>query len=171
MILLLISFWIFTAIAYLAPKEMKRIEMYMSSWFTLYIALVADTILGGKYKLYAYFKPGVHYIDFLAAMVTYPAINILFISLFPFKSDVYPRLDSVSLGYEWFAANHSEMFNYTGWKTIYSIPIYPTLYVILLLNFFLMRKLFLSPGCIHRKRFFSRSKSTAHSSSHYIGHL
>ncbi|WP_261129910.1 CBO0543 family protein [Bacillus sp. Marseille-Q3570] len=158
MILLLLTFLIFTAAAFLIPKKMLSIEMYVGSWFALYFALLADSVLGGRYELYAYFKPGVHYIDFLVAFVTYPAIYIIFLNLFPFKKPLSKKVIYIvgwsifAIAYEWFASYHSQMFNYTGWETIYSVPIYPILYGILLMNFFFIRHFIESPVMVLNSR-------------------
>ncbi|MGM0846253.1 MAG: CBO0543 family protein [Bacillota bacterium] len=123
------------------PKRLTRLEMYLCSIFSIYLALFADSILGGMYKLYAYFKPGVELIDFAAAIGIYPAVAILFLNLFPFGKPFKWKLLYIfawtvfSLFYEWAAASYSSLFLYTGWKLGYSVPIYPVLFVIQLLNY------------------------------------
>ncbi|MGF2614827.1 hypothetical protein FZC84_08260 [Rossellomorea vietnamensis] len=129
------------------PKKLSRLEMYACSLFSIYLALFADSILGGMYHLYAYFKPGVEVIDYAAAIGIYPAIAILFLNFFPFGRHLKWKLAYItawtvfSLFYEWSAANFSSLFLYTGWKIGYSVPIYPLLFVIQLLNYQLVKKL------------------------------
>ncbi|GAA0342649.1 hypothetical protein GCM10008967_36370 [Bacillus carboniphilus] len=140
MILMVATITIFWLIIWKIPKQVTKLEMYVTSFFSLYLALLADSILGGMYKLYSYFKPGVHYMDLVAGIGIYPAVNILFLNLFPYKSSLLKKYIYIfvwtifSLLYEWFAANHSDLFNYQGWRTWYSAPIYPLLFIILLLN-------------------------------------
>lgn len=135
------------ALAWRIPKKLSRLEMYACSIFSIYLALFADSILGGMYHLYAYFKPGVELIDYAAAIGIYPAIAILFLNLFPFGRPVLWKVTYIcgwtifSLFYEWTAASHSSLFLYSGWKLGYSVPIYPLLFLIQLLNFKLVKKL------------------------------
>ncbi|MGD6801263.1 CBO0543 family protein [Rossellomorea aquimaris] len=134
-------------LAWKIPSKLSRLEMYACSIFSIYLALFADSILGGMYHLYAYFKPGVELIDYAAAIGIYPAITILYLNLFPFERPILWRISYVfiwtifSLFYEWSAASHSSLFMYSGWKLVYSVPIYPLLFVIQLLNYKLVKKL------------------------------
>ena len=147
MILMWITILAGSIIVWKIPKKLTRLEMYVCSIFSIYLALAADSLLGGMYKLYAYFKPGVEAIDYVGALGVYPAVAILFLNLYPFrKSFVWKFLyvcvwSAFSLLYEWGAANFSTFFVYTGWKTIYSAPIYPLLFVIQLLNYAFVKKL------------------------------
>jgi hypothetical protein len=133
--------------AFLIPKKLSKVETYVTSFFSLYLALFADSLLGGMYKLYAYFEPGVDYIDFVAAIGIYPAVNIIFLNLFPYKEQATYKITYIvtwslfALGYEWFAATQTALFTYTGWKTVYSTAIYPILFLVLLLNLYIIRKL------------------------------
>ncbi|MGD6966187.1 CBO0543 family protein [Rossellomorea vietnamensis] len=146
MILMCCTIIVALILSWRIPKKLSRLEMYACSIFSIYLALAADSILGGMYHLYAYFKPGVELIDY-AAIGIYPAISILFLNLFPFTRPFLWKCSYImgwtvfSLFYEWSAANFSSLFLYTGWKIGFSVPIYPLLFVIQLLNFKLVKKL------------------------------
>jgi hypothetical protein len=147
MILMFMTMLILIVLVVKVKKRLSTLQLYVTSIFSLYLALFADSILGGLFELYSYFKPGVQGIDFVGAIVIYPAINILFLSKFPIgKSLRYKCFYLIgwslfALGYEYIAAEFSSFFNYSGWKLIYSVPIYPVLYLILVWNFRSVEKL------------------------------
>jgi hypothetical protein len=147
MILMFLTMLILIVFVMKVKKRLSPLQLYVTSLFSLYLALLADSILGGMYELYSYFKPGVQGIDFVGAIVIYPAINILFLSKFPsgksfrYKCFYLIGWSLFALGYEYIAAEFSSFFNYSGWKLIYSVPIYPVLYLILVWNFRLVEKL------------------------------
>ncbi|RIW27648.1 hypothetical protein D3H55_22660 [Bacillus salacetis] len=136
-----------TFLAWKIPKQLSRLEMYSCSLFSIYLALLTDSLLGGRYKLYAYFKPGVELMDYAAALGIYPAVAILFLNLFPFKKQMKWKLLYIlgwtvfSLIYEWASAGLSSFFTYSCWKTIYSVPIYPLLFIVQLFNYHIVKKL------------------------------
>jgi hypothetical protein len=89
--------------------------------------------------LYHYFKDEVESIDLVTIFGIYPAINILFLNYFPLqKAMIYKTVyvlgwSGFAICYEWVAVQ-TEFFNYSGWKLLYSVPIYPVLYIILIYN-------------------------------------
>ncbi|NQD68905.1 hypothetical protein HP456_23655 [Bacillus haikouensis] len=147
MILMFVTMLILIVLLVKVKKRLSPLQMYVTSLFSLYLALLADSIFGGMFELYSYFKPGVQGRDFVGAIVIYPAINILFLSKFPIgkslktKSFYLLGWTLFALLYEYSAAEFSSFFNYSGWKLIYSVPIYPFLYMILVWNFRLVEKL------------------------------
>lgn len=147
MLLMWITIFALNGFVCMVRKRLSIIEMYVTSLFAIYLALFADSILGGMFKLYSYFEAGVDWIDFVGAIGIYPAINILFLALFPAKKSVIIKGMYIlgwtlfALSFEFVAAHYSTFFQYSGWRLIYSVPIYPILYMILLYNFRFVGKL------------------------------
>ncbi|WP_426892613.1 CBO0543 family protein [Rossellomorea aquimaris] len=147
MLLMWITIFVLNGFVYMVRKRLRIIEMYVTSLFSIYLALFADSILGGMFKLYSYFEAGVDWIDFVGAIGIYPAINILFLAFFPAKKNLIIKGMYIlgwtlfALCYEFVAAHYSTFFQYSGWRLIYSVPIYPILYMILLYNFRFVNKL------------------------------
>ncbi len=147
MFLMWLTIFILNGLVLIVRKRLSSIEMYTTSLFSIYLALLADSIFGGMFKLYSYFETGVEWIDFVGAIGIYPAVNILFLALFPNgKSWVSKGMYILgwtlfSLGFEYVASTYSTFFQYSGWKLIYSVPIYPVLFAILLYNFRFVEKL------------------------------
>ncbi|MGM0829391.1 MAG: CBO0543 family protein [Bacillota bacterium] len=147
MLLMWITIFVLNGLVYMVRKRLRIIEMYVTSLFSIYLALFADSILGGMFKLYSYFEAGVDWIDFVGAIGIYPAINILFLAFFPVKKNLIIKGMYIlgwtlfALCYEFVAAHYSTFFQYSGWRLIYSVPIYPILYMILLYNFRFVDKL------------------------------
>lgn len=147
MLLMWITIFVLNGFVYMVRKRLRIIEMYVTSLFSIYLALFADSILGGMFKLYSYFEAGVDWIDFVGAIGIYPAINILFLAFFPAKKNLIIKGMYIlgwtlfALCYEFVAAHYSTFFQYSGWRLIYSVPIYPILYMILLYNFRFVDKL------------------------------
>jgi hypothetical protein len=147
MLLMWLTIFILNGLVFLVRKRLSSIEMYTTSLFSIYLALFADSVLGGMFKLYSYFEAGVEWIDFVGAIGIYPAVNILFLALFPTgKSWIRKGMYILgwtlfALSFEYVASRYSTFFQYSGWKLIYSVPVYPVLYGILLYNFRLVKKL------------------------------
>lgn len=141
------AIFILNGIVFMVRKRLSSIEMYTTSLFSIYLALFSDSVLGGMFKLYSYFEAGVDWMDFVGAIGIYPAVNILFLALYPSRKN-WIRKGMYILGwtlfalvFEYVASRYSAFFQYSGWKLIYSVPIYPLLYAILLMNYRFVKKL------------------------------
>ncbi len=147
MFLLFISVIIFGLVIYLMPKRISYFEMYTTSLFSTVLQLITDIYLEFKYNFYWYFSPGVDYITLWVVFWIYPSVNILFLNFYPtnkkFSTSVYYILGWTlfALVYEWVAVNYG-FFQYNGWKLWYSAIIYPFLYLLLYINWKIIRRLY-----------------------------
>ncbi|MBU7594603.1 hypothetical protein FVO58_19105 [Metabacillus halosaccharovorans] len=147
MFLLFISVIIFGLIIYFMPKRISYFEMYTTSLFSTVLQLITDIYLEFKYNFYWYFSPGVDYITLWVVFWIYPSVNIIFLNFYPttkkFSTSVYYILGWTlfALVYEWVAVN-SGLFQYNGWKLWYSALIYPFLYLLLYINWKIIRRLY-----------------------------
>lgn len=120
--------------------------MYTTSLFSIVLQLITDIYLEFKYKLYGYFSPGPDYITLWIVFIIYPAVNIIFLNYFPITGSLFRKIiyiliwSAFAIGYEWLATK-TGLFYYTGWKLWYSIPVYPILYLLLLFNYKLIKRL------------------------------
>ncbi|WP_425435935.1 CBO0543 family protein [Metabacillus halosaccharovorans] len=121
--------------------------MYTTSLFSTVLQLITDIYLEFKHNFYWYFSPGVDYITLWVVFWIYPSVNIIFLNFYPtnkkFSTSVYYILGWTlfALVYEWFAVN-SSLFQYNGWKLWYSALIYPFLYLLLYINWKIIRRLY-----------------------------
>jgi len=145
--LLFISVIIFGLVIYFMPKRISYFEMYTTALFSTVLQLITDIYLEFKYNFYWYFSPGVDYITLWVVFWIYPSVNIIFLNFYPtnkkFSTSVYYILGWTlfALVYEWFAVN-SSLFQYNGWKLWYSALIYPFLYLLLYINWKIIRRLY-----------------------------
>jgi hypothetical protein len=115
MLFLFISMVIFGIIIWFMPKRISLLEMYTTS------------------PLFVVFW-------------IYPAVNIMFLNFYPqqknrmIKTLYFTGWSAFALAYEWLATK-TGLFHHNGWNLIYSIPIYPFLYLLLLINWKLINKL------------------------------
>jgi hypothetical protein len=146
MLFLFISMVIFGIIIWFMPKRISLLEMYTTSLFSTVLQLITDIYLEFKYRLYWYFSPGVDYITLFVVFWIYPAVNIMFLNFYPqHKNRISKTLyilgwSAFALAYEW-VATQTGLFHHNGWNLLYSIPIYPLLYLLLLFNWELINKL------------------------------
>jgi hypothetical protein len=139
MLFSIISVIFFNLIAILIPKQLTKHEIYTTSLFAFAMSSTTDLLLADKYHLYSYFDKGVQYMDIVTMVGIYPAMNTIFLNLFPFNKKLVVKIFYIvgwtifAIAYEWIAEK-TAFFNYTGWKLWYSSLIYPFLYMILLIN-------------------------------------
>lgn len=139
MLFSILSVIVFSLTAYFIPKQLTKSEIYTTSLFAYALSNTADLVLSNMYHFYHYFDKRVQYLDIVTMIGIYPAINIIFLNLYPNKKRYISKVLYITgwtifaITYEWVAI-HTEFFNYSGWKLWYSGLIYPGLFIILLLN-------------------------------------
>ncbi|WP_163537425.1 CBO0543 family protein [Gracilibacillus sp. YIM 98692] len=149
MYLLFISVLVFGLVVYFMPKKITYFEMYTTSLFSTVLQLIIDVYLEFKYDLYGYFSPGVDYITLWVVFWIFPTVNIIFLNFYPKSRTLLCKVfyilgwSAFAITYEWFAVYHSDFFYYNDWKLLYSVPIYPILYILILLNWKIIKTLHL----------------------------
>lgn len=147
MLLMILTIIIFNMIVYFMPKRLSNVEMYVTSLFAIGLHLLFDMYLDVKYGLYGYFDP--KFVNWEMLGVTfgiYPAVNIIFLNFYPLhqtflrKSFYIIMCSGMAVLYESIAV-HTDLFYYNGWNLIYSAIVYPLLYLSLLWNYSLIKKL------------------------------
>jgi len=128
------------------PKNLTKIEIYSSTFFALYFDLITDVYLVLKYDLFGYFGKGVEWATTPYIIVVYSAVNFLYLNYFPFKKGNRKQMIYI-LAWSIFAiiyekiAQSTELFYYHGWKWWYSALLYPLLFLILVINFKVIRRI------------------------------
>lgn len=141
-----LSVIVFSGAAFLVPKQISRLEMYATCMFCVFLEYITNYTFDFVLKIYGYFNPGVDILTFVAVIGIFPAINILFLNLYPYKERLLKKIGYVigwslfSLFYEVLSLK-SKYFYYSGWSLWMSAIAYPILFTILLLNLKLVRKL------------------------------
>lgn len=144
--LVFLVFGIFNLSAFWMPKKLSKIEIYATSFFALTYGITTDMILDLHYNLYGYFKEGFQWLGLLAIFMYFPSISVLFLNLYPIKSNKGIRIIYIiawtvfSLGFEWFCLQ-TKFFYYNGWKLWYSAIAYPIIFSILLFNLKIVRRI------------------------------
>lgn len=136
MLFLIFSVIVFNFFAVFIPKRISGIEILTTTLFALLFEFIVDSIFDFKYDLYGYFNKGVDYTGFIYVFGIYPAVNIVFLNLFPFKKDLINKViyifcwSMLAIIYEllflW-----SKTFYYNGWNIWYSAIAYPFILTIL----------------------------------------
>ncbi|WP_407272771.1 CBO0543 family protein [Radiobacillus sp. PE A8.2] len=146
MIIIFACLILFNIIAILVPKRLTKIEIYATSFFAIAFGRTADAFLDIKYNFYGYITEGIQYTGVLAQFLIYPAISTLFLNFFPSNKKLkYKALYIIgwsifSVIFEWISLQ-TNFFYYTTWKLWYSALIYPFLFLILLGNLVIIRKI------------------------------
>lgn len=147
MILLIVTMIIFFLIIVFMPKRLTIIEFYSTSLGTIILQMTTDYVLQFKYHLYGYFsRKNVDFEALLVFFIVFPSINIIYLNFFPAQSGIFKKIiyfvgfSAFATAYEWLTVQ-TGIFYYTGWKLWYSSIVYPVLFIILLLNLTLVRKI------------------------------
>ncbi|SHG28227.1 CBO0543 family protein [Ornithinibacillus halophilus] len=146
MIFLITTIILFVAIVYFMPKNVSKLDMYVTTLFVTVLHLMTDIVLEFKYGLYGYFEVGVDYKTFLITFFIYPTVNLMFINFFPHQKSFFKKALYI-IGFSAFALTYEyisvmvDIFHYYRWKPWYSIPIYPILYLLVIGSLTITRKL------------------------------
>jgi hypothetical protein len=106
--LVYIFFGIFNVTALLIPKKLNRIEIYATSFFAFTYGISTDMILDLHYGFYGYFGEGFQWLGFLAILLYFPSISILFLNLYPIERNKLNEAlyiigwTGFSVAFEWF---------------------------------------------------------------------
>ncbi|CAI9394993.1 CBO0543 family protein [Niallia sp. HCP3S3_B10] len=92
MFFLILMVILFNTIAYFIPKRLTAIELLTTTLFATFLQLVTDTFLDLKYDLYGYFRIGVDWESLIYIGGIYPAINVIFLNYFPYKSGLHKKI-------------------------------------------------------------------------------
>ncbi|MEK1833399.1 CBO0543 family protein, partial [Priestia megaterium] len=105
-----------------------------------------DVILDLHYNLYGYFQEGFQWLSLLAIIMYFPSISFLFLNFYPFTKNSRKKLGYIlswtifSVVFEWFAVK-TDFFYYNGWGLLYSAMVYPVIFLVLLVNVKIVRKI------------------------------
>lgn len=137
MFFLILSVIVFNLFSIFIPKRISVIEILTTTLFSSLLEFVANTIWDFKYDLYGYFHKGVDYAGFIYVIGIFPAVNIVYLNLYPFKKGLISKVIYIFC-WSLFAIIfeliflRTKTFYYNGWKLWYSIALYPILYLVLL---------------------------------------
>ena len=128
------------------PKRISWIEMYTTSLFVMFLGSVADIYLDVKYDLYGFFTKGVDFEYLLIFIFIYPATNSVFLNFYPqskslAKKALYITVWVILTTLFEYISTQTEVFYYNGWKILYSFFCYPFLYIAMVLNLKMIRRL------------------------------
>lgn len=144
--LVFLCFGIFNIAAFLIPKKLNKIEIYATSFFAFTYGISVDMIMDLHYNFYGYFEEGFQWLGFLAILMYFPSVSVLFLNLYPLKSNKRKKVlyivgwTGFSIAFEWFCLQ-TKFYYYNEWRFWYSALTYPIIFSILLLNYKFVRKL------------------------------
>ncbi|MHC8969213.1 CBO0543 family protein [Priestia aryabhattai] len=151
-ILVYIFFIILNFIAYFVPKRLYRIEIYSTTLFALLFGIVVDLILNLHYGLYGYFDRGFQWRGLIGEFLSFIPISILFLNYYPlhksYKSQLFYILiwSVISTIIEWLMLK-TEFFNEYEWELWYSAVAYPFIFLILVIDLKIIKKLLKQASC------------------------
>jgi hypothetical protein len=137
MLILIVTVIVFNLIAYIIPKRISKLEILTTTLFASYLQVMADIYLCLKYDFYGYFDKGVDWGTLIYIFGIYPAINIVFLNYYPYGKILYKQAVYI-LGWSILAMLYETLFIWSGtfylngWKHIYSLIVYPILYIFLM---------------------------------------
>ncbi|WP_374989524.1 CBO0543 family protein (plasmid) [Priestia megaterium] len=146
MVAIFICFIIFNLLSFFVPKKLTPIEIYATSFFAYAYGMTTDMILDLHYNLYGYFQEGFQWLSLLAIIMYFPSISFLFLNFYPFTKSLGGKLGYIlswtifSVVFEWFAVK-TDFFYYNGWELLYSAIVYPFIFLVLLMNLKVVRKI------------------------------
>ncbi|NRD80183.1 hypothetical protein HPT25_22890 [Bacillus sp. BRMEA1] len=140
MILLVTSITLFNLIALKIDKRLTQNQIANIWSFTIAFQLCFDLIAEYKLNAYWYFNKGVDWIGILGHTILIPPVNIIFLSLFPFKTFLFKQAIYITiwtvgiLTYEavTLLPEPFGFFHLGKWKLWYDAFIVPILLLILL---------------------------------------
>lgn len=133
-------------IAYFVPKKLSKIENYATSFFAYAYGATVDIILDLHYDLYGYFEKGFQWLGLFSIFLYFPSISVLFLNFYPVKSHAPKKIIYIlcwtvfSIAFEWFCL-YTKFLYYNGWKLWYSAAMYPFIFLSLIINLKIVRKL------------------------------
>lgn len=133
-------------IAYIMQKKLRNTEIYATALFSGVLQLLVDYVLISVYGLYGYFCKQPDIRALVISFGIYPAINTIFLNFFPFKRSNKSRglyifaWTIFAVLFERKCVKHG-IFIYRNWKSWYSAVIYPFVFLLLVLNLGLLRRL------------------------------
>ncbi|AEN91272.1 CBO0543 family protein [Priestia sp. TRN 1309] len=146
MVLLILTTVISILSVLVMPKRISWIEIYTTSLFVMFLGSVADIYLDVKYDLYGFFTKGVDFEYLLIFIFIYPATNSVFLNFYPqgkslFRKALYITVWVILTTLFEYISTQTEVFYYNGWKILYSFFCYPFLYIAMVLNLKMIRRL------------------------------
>ncbi len=146
MVLLILTTVISILSVLVMPKRISWMEMYTTSLFVMFLGSVADIYLDVKYDLYGFFTKGVDFEYLLIFIFIYPATNSVFLNFYPqskslAKKAVYITVWVILTTLFEYISIQTEVFYYNEWKILYSFFCYPFLYIAMVLNLKMIRRL------------------------------
>ncbi|MGS2777770.1 CBO0543 family protein [Robertmurraya sp. GLU-23] len=127
-------------------KRLTKIEIYATSVFALLFGITTDVIFDLHYNVNGYFDKGFQWKKLLAVFMYFPAINLIFLNYYPWNKSVMKKLfyflvwTLFSITFEWLCQK-TYFFYYNGWRLWYSGLLYPLIFLTLLFNFKVIRKI------------------------------
>ncbi|HZG83610.1 hypothetical protein [Paenibacillus sp.] len=142
MVYVFAAFILFYFIAWLAPKRLTGIEIYATSMFAYAYGITTDVVFDLHYDMYGYIAPGFQWLGLLAIALYFPVVSFLFLNFLPStvgRKIVYMAgWVAFSLTFEWFTVK-TDFFYYNGWQLWYSALSYPLIFLVLIVNLFIVR--------------------------------
>ncbi|HYK73137.1 MAG TPA: CBO0543 family protein [Pseudoneobacillus sp.] len=136
MLFLIMTVIVFNLFAYYIRKRLKPIEIITTTLFAMYFQVMTDIYLDLRYDFYGYFEKGPDYESLLYVFGIYPAVNIIFLNLYPYQKPWQSKLYFL-VGCLLFAVVLEKLyiwsgtFYYNGWKIYYSLFLYPFIFLTL----------------------------------------
>ncbi|WP_338079025.1 hypothetical protein [Anoxybacillus rupiensis] len=137
---LIVAALLFNCAAFMTNKRLTKNQIIHIWTFTIALQNIVDLYLSTKYEAYWYFTKEIKWESFPARVVLIPAVNMLFLSWYPFRDSLSKRVvcfisfwilivlyeASALLPEPW------GYLRYGWWNLIYSALSYPFLLILIL---------------------------------------
>ncbi|MGV3464514.1 MAG: hypothetical protein ACO1OT_04385 [Heyndrickxia sp.] len=145
-VLIYIIFIIADIAVFFTPKRLNKTELYTTSIFAVLFGITVDEVLDLHLNLYGYFKHGFQWQGFIGSFLYFIPTSFFFLNFFPGKKSIWHKVfyillwEIFSLCFEW-CCLHTAFLYYNKWRLSYSAIVYPIIFLCLIGNLKLFRKL------------------------------
>lgn len=144
-VFLIASILILICIAFFTPKNITKIEFYISYLFMGILPWSISVIIDSKYNLWRLFQKGPDYPSMLIYMIVFPCFGVIYLNHYPHRQQPIIKKAGyllwfalILLGYDALLAKFY-ILHYYRWTYVYSFLIYILELLCILLNIKIVR--------------------------------
>jgi hypothetical protein len=139
-VFLVVSISLIASIVFFMPKNISKIELYISYFFMLILSWSLNVVIDAKYSLRGFFQKGPDFSTMLIYIILFPCLGVIFLNFYPYTKKSLVKKTSyfifallLMLAYDALLVKFN-ILHYYNWNYGYSIVLYTIDFVFILLN-------------------------------------
>lgn len=139
-IFLIVSTFIIICITILMPKNISKIELYISYFFMLILSWSINVVIDAKYNLRSFFQNGPDYPTMMIFLSIFPCFGVIFLNFYPYKRRSIIKKTAYIIfcvlmlfGFDVLLVKFN-ILHYNNWRYAYTIILYIIEFLCVLLN-------------------------------------